>query len=59
MRKSFLVVVAAVITLQLAHAQGPQYARGDIVRLVPHENGNPLPDSRVVAIAGDRVHIDR
>ena len=59
MLKSFVVVVAAVITVQLADAQAPQFARGDIVRLVAQENGDPFPDSRVVAIAGDRVHIDR
>jgi signal peptidase I len=57
--KSFLVVVAAVITVQLSHAQASQYARGDMVRLVAQENGDPFPDSRIVAIAGDRVHIDR
>lgn len=59
MLKSFLIVVAAVITVQLGHAQTPQYARGDMVRLGAQENGDPLPDSRIVAIAGDRVHIDR
>ena len=59
MLKSFLVVVAAVVTVQLTHAQPPQYTRGDTVRLVAQENGDPLPDSRIVAIAGDRVHIDR
>jgi signal peptidase I len=57
--KSFVMVVVAVITVQLAHAQAPQYGRGDTVRLVAQENGDPFPDSRVVAIAGDRVHIDR
>jgi signal peptidase I len=57
--KSFLVVVAAVVSVQLAHTQAPQFMRGDTVRLVAQENGDPLPDSRIVAIAGDRVQIDR
>jgi hypothetical protein len=59
MLKSFVVLVAAVMTVQLAHAQAPQYTRGETVRLVAQDNGDPFPDSRVVAIAGDRVHIDR
>src|SRR5688572_2158623 len=57
--KSFLVVAAAVVTAHLVHAQAPQYVRGDMVRLVAQEIGNPLPDSRVVAVAGDRVRINR
>lgn len=59
MLKSFLVVAAAVVTAHLVHAQAPQYVRGDMVRLVAQENGDPLPDSRVVAVAGDRVRINR
>jgi signal peptidase I len=59
MFKSLLVVVAAVALVQLTQAQSPAgYARGETVRLVAQENGSPLPDSRVVAIVGDRVHID-
>jgi hypothetical protein len=53
------VVVVAVITVHLAHAQAPRYGRGDTLRLVAQENGDPYPDSRVVAIAGDHVHLDR
>ena len=59
MLKSFLVVFAAVVTAHLVYAQAAEYVRGDMVRLVAQENGNPLPDSRVVAVPGDRVRIDR
>ncbi|HEY2432418.1 MAG TPA: S26 family signal peptidase [Vicinamibacterales bacterium] len=59
MLKSLLVVLAAVVLVQVTHAQGTRYVRGDTVRLVARENGDPLPDSRIIAIAGDRVHIDK
>ena len=58
MLKSFLVVVAAVITVPLGSAQSP-YMRGDTVRLTDQEKGARFPDSRVVAVPGDRVRIDR
>ena len=59
MSKYLLVVVSAVVLIQLTHAQSPApYARGETVRLAGQQNGNPLPDSRIFAIAGDRVHID-
>jgi hypothetical protein len=57
--KTCLVVVAAALAVQLAHAQTPRYLRGDLVRLTAQANGDPYPDSRIVAVAGDRVHIDR
>jgi hypothetical protein len=58
--KTCLVVVAiAVLAVQLAHAQTPRYVRGDIVRLTAQANGDPYPDSRIIAVAGDRVHLDR
>ena len=41
------------------HAQGSRYVRGDTVRLVAQENGDPFPDSRIIAVAGDRIHIDK
>lgn len=59
MLKSVLVVLGAVILVQATHAQGTTYGRGDTVRLVAQENGEPLPDSRIIAIAGDRVRIDK
>ena len=59
MLKTVLVVLAAVVLVQVTHAQGARYVRGDTVRLVAQENGDPFPDSRIVAIAGDRVHIDK
>ena len=59
MLKTALVVLAAVLFIQVTHAQGVRYVRGDTVRLVAQENGEPRPDSRIIAIAGDRVHIDK
>jgi len=60
MLKSLLVVVlAAVVSVQVTHAQGVRYVRGDVVRLVAQDNGAPLPDSRIIALAGDRIHVDR
>jgi signal peptidase I len=57
--KTCLVVVAVALSVQLSHAQTPRYARGDVVRLTAQANGNQYPDSRIIAVAGDRVHIDR
>lgn len=59
MLKACLVVVAVAVAVQLTHAQTPLYVRGDIVRLTAQANGDPYPDSRIIAVAGDRVHIDR
>lgn len=58
MLKTALVVLAAVVSIQTTHAQEVRYVRGDTVRLAAQESGEPRPDSRIVAIAGDRVHID-
>lgn len=59
MLRTCLVVVAAILAVQLTHAQTPRYVRGDVVRLTAQPNGDPYPDSRIIAVAGDRVHIDR
>jgi hypothetical protein len=59
MLKSLLVILAAVVLVQVAHAQGVRYVRGDIVRLVAQNNGDRLPDSRIIALPGDRVHVDK
>lgn len=59
MLKTALLVLAAVLSVQATHAQGARYVRGDTVRLVAQENGAPLPDSRIIAIAGDRLRIDK
>ena len=59
MLKTALVVLAAVVLVQVTHAQGARYVRGDTVHLVAQENGDPFPDSRIIAIASDRVHIDK
>jgi hypothetical protein len=59
MLKSLLVVLAAIVLVQVINAQGVRYVRGDVVRLVAQDNGDRLPDSRIIAIARDRVHVDR
>src|SRR5262249_25582587 len=59
MLKSLLVILAAVVLVQGAQPQGVRYVRGDVVRLVAQDNGDRLPDSRIIAIAGDRVHVDK
>ena len=59
MLKSVLVVLVAVVLVQVVHGEGVRYVRGDVVRLVAQDNGDRLPDSRIIAIAGDRVHVDK
>jgi hypothetical protein len=59
MLKSLLVILAAVVLVQVADAQAVRYVRGDVVRLVAQDNGDRLPDSRIIAVAGDRVHVDK
>ena len=59
MLKIALVVLAAVLLVPVTHAQGARYVRGDTVRLAAQANGEPLPNSRILAIPGDRVHIDK
>lgn len=59
MSKLFLLaaMVALVVVVPALHAQTPTYQRGDTVRLVSADPSNPLPDSRVVAVSGDRIHV--
>lgn len=59
MLKTALIVLAAVLLVPVTHAQGARYVRGDTVRLAAPANGGPLPDSRIIAIAGDRVQLDK
>jgi signal peptidase I len=46
-----------VVLSALAQVPASPYLKGDIVILAPQANGDPLPDSRIVAIAGDRIQI--
>jgi type IV secretory pathway protease TraF len=70
-RKSILVLVVSIFLVgvgvwaqtrrdptAVTTAQLPTYVKGDIVRLVAPTT-DPLPDSRVIALAGERIHIDR
>jgi hypothetical protein len=57
---SKLILLAATVALVVVpalHAQPATYQKGDTVRLVFHDPSNPLPDSRVVAVSGDRIHV--
>ena len=51
MLKTALVVLSVVLSVPATHAQGASYVRGDKVRLVAQENGEPHPDSRIIAVA--------
>jgi signal peptidase I len=42
-----------------AHAQSDTYSRGEIVTLAPAADGTRPPNSRVLAVAGDRVQVAR
>ncbi len=52
-----LIVAAAVACATLLQAQTISYAKGDIVQLVAPAAGDPLPDSRIIAVAGAGIHI--
>ena len=54
-----LIVAAAVAVFTPLQAQTPTYLKGDVVRLVAQAGGDPLPDSRVIAVAGDRIQINK
>jgi signal peptidase I len=57
---SKLLIVAAAVALSASlQAQATSYSKGDIVQLVAPATGDPVPDSRVVAVAGDRIHADK
>lgn len=54
-----LVLVVALALAPAFQAQAPTYSNGDVVRLVKPADGDPLPNSRVIAVAGDRLKIDK
>ena len=54
-----LVVITAFALSPAIQAQPQTYAKGDIVRLVAPATGDPLPDSRVIAVAGDRIEVGK
>lgn len=57
---SKLLTVSVMVLLSVfVHAQATQYAKGDVVRLQPQANGDPLPDSRIIAIAGDHIQFNK
>jgi signal peptidase I len=56
---TLLTLAAAVAFSSTVQSTTATYAKGDVVRLAAQANGDPLPDSRVLAVAGDRIQIDR
>jgi hypothetical protein len=58
-RLLFLLVATVALVDPALHAQGPTYIRGDIVRLVSSDAADPLPDSRILAVPGDRIRVDK
>jgi signal peptidase I len=54
------LMMAAAFALSSPTLQNPiaQYVKGDVVRLVSEPGRDPLPDSRIVAVAGDRMIAD-
>jgi signal peptidase I len=57
---SKLLTVSVMVLLSVfVQAQATQYARGDVVRLQSQANGDPLPDSRIIAIAGDHIQFNK
>jgi signal peptidase I len=57
---SHIVSVAVAIALSGAvQAQTSKYSRGDVVRLQPTPEGTILPNSRIIAVAGDRIKTEK
>jgi signal peptidase I len=57
---SKLLTVSVMVLLSVfVQAQAIQYARGDVVRLKSQANGDPLPDSRIIAVAGDHIQFSK
>src|SRR4051812_30242883 len=59
MSRLFLLVAVIAVAGPALHAQVPTYVRGDIVRLVSNDATDPLPDSRILAVPGDRIRVTR
>ena len=53
---TLLLLVVAVTFAPAALTQDTVFAKGDVVRLVTPPDHDPLPDCRILAVAGDRVH---
>lgn len=56
MPKLLTLCVAVTLSVSL-QAQPAEHAKGDIVRLAPQADGDPLPDSRILAVPGDRIQV--
>src|SRR3954462_5136154 len=54
-----LAIASIVLFPAFVQGQATQYGRGDVVRLQPQANGDPLPDSRIIAIAGDHIQFTK
>lgn len=55
---NLLVLIAAIMLSPAPHqTQAPTYAKGEVVSLAAPASGDRYPDSRVVAVAGDRIQV--
>ena len=55
-----LLALACAVALSAGlQSQPSAFSKGDIVRLVTSAGTDPLPDVRVIAVAGDRIHVDK
>src|SRR5687767_1085504 len=53
------IVAAVALTSASVQSDAPQYAKGDVVQLQSRSTGESVPDSRVIAVAGDRITADK
>ena len=57
---SRIVIVAVAVALSVAvQAQTSEYSRGEVVRLQPTPEGTLLPNSRIIAVGGDRIKTEK
>jgi signal peptidase I len=57
---SKLFTVGAIVMLSaFVQAQSAQYAKGDVVRVKVQDSGEPTPDCRIIAVAGDRIRVNK
>jgi signal peptidase I len=57
--RNLVVVLAVLMSPALTAQTAVSYNRGDTVRIQSRDQTKPSPDPRVVAVAGDRVRIDK
>ena len=57
---SKLLTVGAIVVLSaFVQAQSAQYAKDDVVRVKVQDSGEPTPDCRIIAVAGDHIRLKK